>query len=335
LSGRIPKVLAKVLPALVSFTLLGLGAYLLRNSLPDLLSAMKKAGMRSLVPSVLSFLVGTFLIAIRLQILFHSVGVRCGSWISFYYILVTTFASSFLHISGGSALLIAVLASADRKESFQVCLVAGGADRLIGTLAAPILAAAGFWFVFMDSETTHNATVLAAMSGGIVIGGLLVGVLLSGSEKLQGILMRLFRKVGLEKLAEASMVLLQSRKTLFYSVLLTLVVFFFYSLSAYYLALPLDSKAPLGIFLALVPALSIATALPSIGGGLGVREAVFCLFLGPYQPLEEAVAVSFLFYGVTLIVSVFGGIVMAFRGWPNLEIVREEGRRVPPAAEDE
>ena len=48
------------------------------------------------------------------------------------------------------------------------------------------------------------------------------------------------------------------------------------------------------------------------------RETVFILLLKPYLSLEEALAVSLVYYGVTLVGSAAGGIAIAVRGWPTL-----------------
>jgi len=315
--NRRSKLVKKLLPAVVSFSLLGVGAYLLRDSIPELFSAVGRIGIGSFGVAVLWFLAATFAISIRLRLLFAAIEVRSGQWMFLYAILVATFASSFLHFSGGSALFIALLVAADSKASMQVCLVAGIADRMMGVFVAPLLATVGLLVLRMNALANGGALVGVGLSLAVVVVLLGAASFFPEGSRAREKLLRFFEKVHLGKLAEASVVLLRSRVMLAGAVVATVVVFFFYSLAAYSLAVPLKPGIPFWIFLALVPSLSIATSLPSVGGGLGVREAVFCLFLHPYLPLEEAVAVSFLFYGVTLVTTAAGGIVMAFRGWPD------------------
>jgi len=79
--------------------------------------------------------------------------------------------------------------------------------------------------------------------------------------------------------------------------------------SVWMLARSVGSEVPFVYFLMFVPIVSILTALPLSIGGLGVRDAGFVLLfplVGMTRP--QALATSFLFFGVVLTVALLGGL---------------------------
>jgi len=139
----------------------------------------------------------------------------------------------------------------------------------------------------------------------------------------------IFRRFHLAKLARALSVLLQSPKKLLLSAFLTVVVFGFYSLAAYLLTLALGFEVPFIIFPVLIPTLSVAMVLPSVGGW-GVRETVFIVLLRPYLSLEEALAVSLLYYGITLATGLVGGIALIAGGGSGFSRLERTGKGETP-----
>ncbi|MCA9449877.1 MAG: flippase-like domain-containing protein, partial [Candidatus Omnitrophica bacterium] len=155
--NRSRKVWVRLLPAIVSLGLIGLGLFLLRDSFPDLLAVLRKAHFLPLLFAFLAYVVATFILSQRMRCIFSTVGVRARAWDFFYYLLIATFTSSFFRIPGGAALVTAVVSSTDLKAPFQVCLVGSVADRLIGMLTVPLLAAIGLWWAVADPDTLGKA----------------------------------------------------------------------------------------------------------------------------------------------------------------------------------
>ncbi len=236
-SGR--KFLKRLLPIVISAILIAIGVYFLRDSFPEIFSVLATTRLGPLFLSILALVAGTVVISYRLKMVLACVGIEASLRASFYYVLVATFSSSFLRITGGAAFVTGIVASMDLKKPLQYCLVASFADRVLGMLAAPLLAAAGLAFALGDTDLTRNALEYA----GVCLLG--VGVLLilrffiPGESDLRRNIWKLLRKFKIEKFSESVLLLLRSPRTLIGTILVTAVVFCFYSLNAYLVSVSL------------------------------------------------------------------------------------------------
>ncbi len=331
MSGR--KTLKRLLPVAISAILISIGIYYLRDSFPEILTVLGKTQPLPLLFSVVALLIATLVISVRLKMVLTCVGIHAPLRASFYYVLVATFSSSFLRITGGAAFVTGIVASMDLRKPLQSCLVASFADRVLGMLAAPLIAAAGLAFALGDTDLTRNALQYAAVC---LIG---VGVLLilrffiPGESDLRRNIWSLLRRFKIEKFAESVVFLLRSPRTLIGTILVTAVVFSFYSLTAYLVSRSLGFEVPFATYLVLIPCLSVAMLIPSVGG-LGVREAVFYFFLREQLSLEEALAVSLLYYAVTLVLTAMGGIAMGMRGMSKHRLEEELDRELQHGVEE-
>ena len=106
-----------------------------------------------------------------------------------------------------------------------------------------------------------------------------------------------------------------------------------FALVAFVLGQALDVKATAWDFLAIMPAVTIATTLPISLGGWGVREGVFVLLLGRVGvPAAEALSLSLLF-GLFGMVSGFPGLLAWAIGWRGRNDAAPTGNALsfPPA----
>ena len=88
---------------------------------------------------------------------------------------------------------------------------------------------------------------------------------------------------------------------------------------AFLLGQALGVKATGWDFLAIMPAVTLATTLPISLGGWGVREGAFVLLLGRVGvPAAEALSLSLLF-GLFSMVSGFPGLLAWATGWQGRE----------------
>lgn len=329
---RTGKILRRILPVAVTILLIGVGVYFLRGSFPEIFEVLARTQSGMILLSLVALMFGTAAISVRLQTILSSVGAPAGFGASFYYVLAATFSSSFLRITGGAAIVTAVAASLDLKKPIQTCLVASFADRTLGMLAAPLLAAAGLVFAAGDADLTRNAVEYAAVCLLGIVVLLLLRFLIPGESELRRRIVGLLKRFKVEKSAESIVLLLRSPWTMIGSIALTAAAFLCYSLSAYFAGRALDLEVAFSTYLVLIPCLSVAMLIPSVGG-LGVRETVFYFFLREQTSLQEALAVSLLYYAVSLILALFGGVAMGMRGLSkqrleeefDKEMGREEG----------
>ena len=83
--------------------------------------------------------------------------------------------------------------------------------------------------------------------------------------------------------------------------------------AVYVLSRSLSINLPIYTFYALIPVIQIVSALPSING-LGVREGAFVYFFKDFIAPEYAVALSILYVGIIIPMSVVGGLAYMFYG---------------------
>lgn len=80
----------------------------------------------------------------------------------------------------------------------------------------------------------------------------------------------------------------------------------------YVLAVALGAKASLIYFFLLVPVVHLISMLPSFNG-LGIREGAYVYFLAPIMGKEYAAAISILWLGLLLLLSLIGGLIYMIR----------------------
>lgn len=71
-------------------------------------------------------------------------------------------------------------------------------------------------------------------------------------------------------------------------------------------------EIPLGVFFVVVPLIGVVTMIPSLNG-LGVREDAYVYFLKEYVTPQRAFAISILWLGILMMMSIVGGFLYLFR----------------------
>ena len=89
---------------------------------------------------------------------------------------------------------------------------------------------------------------------------------------------------------------------------LNVIVFFFV------LAKALSLDAPFYFFLIIVPLVHVMLMFPISINGIGVRENALIFFLSQINiSPENAIALSWISYGLVLVYALFGGLIYAFK----------------------
>lgn len=202
-------------------------------------------------------------------------------------------------------------------ESHETAFASVAFERLTGFLALPVISIVGFAFTpgIYDEARQAMRPVLSwkrswfALAIDIVTLLLLVVILyLAAHPKLAG---RFAERdnwtrfigavhVGVGKLRERPQTVVGILGTaILYQV--TVVI------SVYFAARALDISVPTAALFAFVPVVAIAQVVPLTVGGLGIREGLLVLFLGPFGVTEtQAVALGLLWYAMVLVVSMLG-----------------------------
>jgi uncharacterized protein (TIRG00374 family) len=103
------------------------------------------------------------------------------------------------------------------------------------------------------------------------------------------------------------------RKTLFVTVLVSLILQFLFALYYFLAAEALGISVELIYFIVFLPAITLATMIPLSIGGLGPREAVMIsLFHSIGVSSADVLSISLSVYAINLFLSLFGGLILVY-----------------------
>jgi len=304
-----------LLKVLISF---GLISWLLsRADLEQIWQTIQGANFALLALAFCVFFIGYFLTAKRLQVLLRALGVKARLWTLVQSFSIAIFFNNFLPSTiGGDAYRMydCFRMGAGKSRAITVVFI----DRVIGLSALILLA---FGVSMFATEVAQQIPLLqlflfAAISGLLVLawivfgsGGKIFMRLTQGNNPLMKILHGIMGKLyyGFHLFEGRSDVML---KAIGLSLLLqsNVVIHCLIIAKALHIEVPI-----LAMFIIIPLSFLIMTAPVSING-IGLRESVFVFFFGLYGvPQEQALAFSFISFGMILAQGVIGGIVFMLR----------------------
>ena len=312
------KTLIRILKVVVS---LGLLAYLVhRAGWAGMMAVFRSADTAGLALALLVYLATVVLISWRWQILLASqkVGISFGRLVRLYFI--GFFFNNFLPTSIGGDIYRVLGAG---RHSGRRATVAASVlvERLMGMLAVSTLAILAA--VVVVRQLADGGVQWLTLGFGVIM---LTLMAVFFHRRTFGLAERLTRRISLWGL-EGKLLRLYDALNMFKQRRSALLMVFFLSL-AYQLLIVLFSflvgralglAIPLRYFLLCVPFTVIISLVPISINGLGVRESgyVFLLAKIGYSG-SQAVSLSLLIYGLSLLASVVGGIAYMTQGsWPE------------------
>ena len=307
------KKISLLLRAAVSTALMALLMYIMRDSIPKMLGALKRLPVSIFFLGLLLFLASSVIVSFRLKILLaaQKIFVRMSHLIRLTF--VGYFFSSFLPTSVGGDVVKAFYiskASGKTMQSYASVFV----DRLLGMFTLFLIATAALFYAANVSQYHLRRIALLALAG------LILFLVVLFNRRASKILSFLFTPAIPPKLRDkfknAYNAIHEYKK---YK--LEIVKCFFVSIAAqvtafsvvYVLGLGLKSHIPLKSLLFAMPVASIASMLPSLYG-MGPREMAITMLLGPITGKEKALAIAFLWLGILLIAALIGGVTYALMG---------------------
>jgi uncharacterized protein (TIRG00374 family) len=106
----------------------------------------------------------------------------------------------------------------------------------------------------------------------------------------------------------------QNRRVMFIAFLLALLLQVNVIVHYYFIAFALDLPVPLLYFFLIIPVVTVVLMVPVFINGIGGREAAYILLLGQFGVSQsEAIAFSWIAFGMILVQGLAGGIVYAMR----------------------
>lgn len=287
----------------ISVTLLGLYAVVRSLDVEAILAVIRQVDLAWIAIGAVLIALSLVVRAYRWHIVLHGVGsaIRFSRLVELY--LVGSFFNAFLPSGLGGDVVRAAEAAQDVEPSVAVSTVL--VDRLTGLMA--LLAMALFVLPFRPPGFPDE---LAWTIGGICFLGLLVGLALIDGRLVRALtrfLPQSLRRAGggfVDRLVQAV-----ERcgwralgGALLVSLLFNLIQIAWWAVTGR----ALDLDIPFSYYLLVVPIMSLALLVPSIGG-LGVRENLApALFAGAGISAVQAVALTLLVFGLERIASLLG-----------------------------
>lgn len=267
--------------------------------------------------SFITLILGKIITSYRWQVLLKAQEIEIPLRFLIGSVFVGQFFNSFLPTTiGGDAMRAYDTATLSQDSTKSVVSVF--ADRLIGVFALALLAvvALGIGFASGLEVSFYVIPVL------LVFFLCSFGILLIFNARLLGFLQQLLGIVRLDKAAAKLDEAYQSFNTLrteprvltiamLASLVLQINVILFY----YFIGVSLDLGVSFLYFAMIVPVALVVLLVPFSINGIGIREGIFVYLLtGIGVPTQDAIALSWISFGLMLTQGIIGGIIFALRG---------------------
>ncbi|HEU4327820.1 MAG TPA: lysylphosphatidylglycerol synthase transmembrane domain-containing protein [Roseiflexaceae bacterium] len=272
--------------------------------------------LRLLALALLIQLLGIALSAAKWGVLLRARGqAQPFRWLLGLY-LIGQFASNFLPtVVGGDAVRVVQLGR--RIGSYSAASASVFLERLTGFLALAALANLALLALLQTGLISVNPSlVLLTVGFGLAaLGGLLAVFWAARFQRVVGAYLPAFARAPLQRVADALTDYAPRGRQLALVLGLSLLFQCLWVALHMVCGLALGLSAPLLLYTLMATNTDMVGLAPIFVNNLGAREMVFLLYLGPIGVGQaQAVALALLIFGVRLLVSVLGGLVMAFGG---------------------
>lgn len=301
--------------ALVSIALIW---YLLsQTEFTAVYTSLISANLFWLIIAFITLFIGKILTSYRWQILLEAQNIKISLRFLLASVFVGQFFNSFLPTTVGGDVMRAYDTATESKESTK-SIMSVFTDRLIGIFSLVFLAVIALIVGYLSGEDV----------GFYVLPVLLIffictfSMVLLFNEKLFSLLDRLLRSLRLLKVAgklndiNKSIALLKAKPRILFiafmaSILLQINVILYY----YFIGVSLDLGVSLLYFSMIVPIALVVLLVPFSINGIGIREGIFVFLLTELGVLpKDAIALSWISFGLLLTHGIIGGIIFALRG---------------------
>ena len=315
LKPTIKNLLSLIVKVLVSAALIW---YLLSiTEFSAVIAALTSASPLWLVLAFITLILGKIITSYRWQILLKAQEIDVPLRFLIGSVFVGQFFNSFLPTTIGGDAMRAYDTAIFSKDSTK-SVVSVFVDRMIGVFALAVLAVFALVIGFASGQDV-SFYVIPVMLVFILCS---IGVLLIFSARIYNVMDQLMRLFHLDKLAlkleEAynSFSLLRTFPRVLViaflaSLLLQINVILFY----YFIGVSLDLGVSFLYFAMIVPVALVVLLVPFSINGIGIREGIFVYLLtGLGVENKDAIALSWISFGLMLTQGIIGGIIFALRG---------------------
>lgn len=299
---------------LISFFLIGLLLWLLRDKMPEIITTIRNADRGLLLSGFLIYLAAVIIMAFRLLKVIAVQGIRLSPKEAIYLTFIGYFFNNFLPTSIGGDLAKAYYAGKRTKKKGPA-LAGIFMDRFLAMIPFTLIPA--FTLIFYHHRIDSKALIAVVYILFFASLLLLWLFLHKDTAKYLSFFFEPFKEsIWQKRLKEGYGFLnIYSRHkiVLLWSFMLSSLAQVIWIFSVYYFSRAVGIKdVALGVFFVVVPLVGVITLLPSLNG-LGVREGGFVYLLKAHMPLEKAFAVSLLVLVNLVVFSILGGIIYALK----------------------
>ncbi len=288
-----------------------------RADLPEMWSALKSAILWLMVVALALAFLRVVVSAYRWQVMLSARQMKVSLPLLTNYYLVGGFFNLFLPtVLGGDVMRGYELARSSGKVLDTASTVI--MERIVGFLALFVICWLSLPFGYHLMAGTNVPYVVAGASGAFAV---FVFVILNPKVMSKIIsLTSVIKRWNLPEKLRAAVASLhslgRSRDIMFKAFLISLVFQFIGILSTYCISEALRLHVPFTYFLIVMPVIWVLMMLPISISGLGVREAAFVLFFTQVGvPEEQAILLSLLFFALTVVIGIVGGVLFAWGGY--------------------
>ena len=270
-----------------------------------------------LLLSFVTLILGKIITSYRWQVLLKAQDIDIPLRFLIGSVFVGQFFNSFLPTTiGGDAMRAYDTASMSKDSTKSVVSVF--ADRLVGVFALALLALHALVIGYISGQDVSFYVVPVLLLFFLCS----FGILLIFNERLLAFLGKLLGLLRLNKVANKLEEAYQSINILkkepgvlvlafLASLVLQINVIFFY----YFIGVSLDLGVSFLYFAMIVPVALVVLLVPFSINGIGIREGIFVYLLtGLGVQTKDAIALSWISFGLILTQGIIGGIIFALRG---------------------
>lgn len=308
-----------MLKSAVSCVLLG---YLLYTAeLSVIWEALKQASPLWILISFSLHVIGFLLTVYRWQMLLAVRGTNLSIWYLLRSLAIGIFFNNFLPSTVGGDVYRAYDTAeyvGSKTESMTIVVV----ERLTGMFALGLF---GVFALFLGFSYFGRIPIIWLALGGL---GMAFVIFIAAAnhrvarnvkaffEHPQRIKNAFLQKIQakLQQIYDALQVYKRNRRVMLIAFLLALLLQVNVIVHYYFIAYALDLPIPLLYFFLIIPVVTVVLMVPVFINGIGGREAAYILLLGQFGVSQsEAIAFSWIAFGMILVQGIIGGIIYAIR----------------------
>lgn len=291
-------------------------------------ASLKSADPFWLLLSFITLGIGKILTSYRWQVLLKAQNIDISLKFLIGSVFVGQFFNSFLPTTIGGDAMRAYDTAAQSKESTK-SVMSVFADRLIGVFALALLAIVALIFGYFNNEDVSFYVIPVLLVFFICS----IGMALIFNDGLVKVMDRVLRSIKLAKLAnklneayQSIHILKDKPRVLFIALIVSLLLQINVVLFFYFIGVSLSLGVSLLYFMIIVPIAMVVLLVPFSINGIGIREGIFVFLLTELGvEAKDAIALSWISFGLMLTQGIIGGIIFAFRG------VNLRGSQVDPS----